>query len=124
MTDPASAGAAPELQIEQKLADKGCILLTLTGPIDANTYAALTNAVKALFQQKYFRIILDCSRLSYISSAGIGAVINLMTEAQSNRGNVVLMEVSPETERTLRLFGLQEVLPVALDKQSALSHFT
>jgi len=111
------------LSIEQRLWDHGSVLLKLTGQIDANTFHALTLALKSLFQQQRYRIVLDCSSVLYIASAGIGAIINAMAEAQANDGNVVVMNPSPGAQRTLVLFGLHEVVPMANDRNAALGYF-
>ena len=114
---------SPALDIEQKLWDQGSVLLKLKGQIDANTFHALSLAIKSLFQQHRYRIVLDCSSVLYIASAGIGAIINAMAEAQANEGNVVVMNPSPGAQRTLVLFGLHEVVPMAQDKGAALGYF-
>ena len=115
--------ALERLNIEHKLADKGAVILALSGQVDTNTFHMLATTIKGLFLQKRHKLILDCSKLLYIASAGIGVIINAMTEAQANNGNVVLLNPSPSALRTLLLFGLNEVVPVAGDKQAALSHF-
>jgi anti-sigma B factor antagonist len=120
---PAPVPAGASLNIEQKLADKGAITLSLTGQIDASTFHSLAVAIKSLFQQKHYRLILDCSNVLYIASAGIGVIINAMSEAQANKGNVVILSPSPGALRTLLLFGLNEVVPVASDKAAASAYF-
>jgi len=112
------------LNIEQKLWEQGSVLLKLTGQIDANTFHALTLALKSLFQQQRYRIVLDCSSVLYIASAGIGAIINAMAEAQANHGNVIVMNPSVGAQRTLVLFGLHEVVPMVHDKNAALGYFS
>jgi anti-sigma B factor antagonist len=114
---------AQRLEIDQRLCDRGSVLLVLSGQIDANTFHALSLAIKSLFQQQRYRIILDCSAVLYIASAGIGAIINAMAEAQANKGNVVVMNPSPGAQRTLLLFGLHEVVPMAGDKNAAVGYF-
>lgn len=123
MPEGQPAASATALNIEQKLWEHGSVLLKLTGQIDANTFHALTLALKSLFQQHRYRIVLDCSAVLYIASAGIGAIINAMAEAQANEGNVVVLNPSPGAQRTLVLFGLHEVVPMAKDKKSVLDYF-
>lgn len=113
-----------KLRVELKCAENGLTWLRLRGSIDTANYSVLDAALKELFFKNCHRVVLDCADVSYISSAGIGIIINALAEAQANRGNLVLMNTSPIAARTLRLFGLQDIVPMVTGRTAAETCFS
>jgi anti-sigma B factor antagonist len=111
------------LNISHKLADNGAIVITLEGAVDSVTHHQMAKTIKQLFQEKRYRLVIDFTNVSYLASAGIGVLINALSEAQANKGNVVIMSPTATVRQTLTLFGLNEIIPVAEDRKSATAIF-
>ncbi len=90
---------------------KGCKLI-LKGYLDAETVPKLNAKMKDVIQQKTSKIILDLQEISFISSAGWGALVILAKTAQREKGNIVLINLGPKLARTFNLLDLSPILQV------------
>jgi anti-sigma B factor antagonist len=111
------------LNVSHKLADNGAVIITLEGAVDSITHHLMARTIKQLFQEKRFRLVIDFTNVSYLASAGIGVLINALSESQANKGNIVILSPTATVRQTLTLFGLNEIIPVAQDRKSATALF-
>ncbi|MCE1247568.1 MAG: STAS domain-containing protein [Firmicutes bacterium] len=58
------------------------------------------------------RIIIDCTHLEYLSSAGIRSLLNLARKARAHGGSLSLFNPGEITERVLTLAGFANILPM------------
>jgi anti-sigma B factor antagonist len=85
---------------------KHCDVLALSGRIDSATSPKFGEAIKALTDQLHFRIVLNLSKVEFMSSAGLRVLINAQkTCKRYNRGEVVLTEVPENIQAALELSG-------------------
>jgi anti-anti-sigma factor len=67
------------------------------------------------------RIVLDCSQLEYISSAGIRSLLSLARKTKSHGGSLVLCNPGEITEKVLTLSGFAGILPMYKSLDEALN---
>ena len=85
---------------------KHCDLLSVQGKVDSFTAPDLTKAIEALNNEGRFRIILDMSKLEYMSSAGFRALLLGQRNCKRyNRGEIVLASVPRKILSALELTG-------------------
>jgi anti-anti-sigma factor len=109
---------ADTLDIERKLLRKGSVLITLRGIVDAQTFEKLEIETQQVFQRGGYRLILDVHDLQYISSAGIGVLMNAMAECHAHQGDLYLVRmphVIREIFDSLSLAAVFKVAPTADD---------
>lgn len=111
------------LTIERKLVDKGAILLTVNGIIDAKTFDRLETALQEVLDRGGGRIVVELADVSYISSAGIGVLMNAMSEAHRRHGELVLLNLSPQVAEIFDALHLTGLFKSAPDLASALAFF-
>src|SRR6266550_2479996 len=58
-------------------------VLPLEGDIDLHVSPVVTEALNAVIKKKPERIVIDLSRVTYIDSAGVAALILAMQEAEA-----------------------------------------
>lgn len=109
-----------DLSITRKMLSNGVAHISLSGFLDAHTFEQLEKAFNDLFDEKVFKVIVDLSKLDYISSAGVGVFISAISNAQDNGGNVVLTNPVPNVREVFDLLGLSQIFPFAVDMKSAL----
>jgi anti-sigma B factor antagonist len=109
--------------IQYHLQDKGVAIIRLNGRIDRKAVHGLSTTIKHIYHQKHFRLISDCGAMTYIASAGIGAIAGAITEAQANGGNLVLIKPSDEVKKIIELLGLNELIPMTSSLKEALENF-
>ena len=92
---------------------RGYSLMELAGSLDADSFQALDGIMATIWEQegdagKY--VILDLSRVDYMSSSGIGIILDANNQANNKGGALVLANVTPEVQEILELVGLDDVL--------------
>ena len=114
----------PSLTINKKNLGNNTVLLEPVGCLDAHTFEKMEQAIRGLFKEKVFRIIVSLPMLDYISSAGAGVFIGNITPAQEKGGNIVLVNPSANVREVFDLLGLSQIFPMADDVEEALTHFS
>ena len=96
-------------------------VLSLHGALDGHSAPQLEAALRASLARGHGRVLLNMGGLDYISSAGIGVLVEHMQRIQERNGALVLFSLSPPVWDILRLLNLQEVMPIAADRVTALA---
>ncbi len=85
----------------------------LEGDIDLHVSPVVTEALNAVIKKKPERIVIDLSRVTYIDSAGVAALILAMQEAEAYGGKFFLSGLqetirlifeTSRLDRTFRIF--------------------
>lgn len=82
--------------------------LTLVGELDASNAPSLANALTARHEEPG-DVHLDVSRLTFLDSVGLGAII--AAAKRLDRGNLVLVSPTAAVSRVLELSGIVSALP-------------
>lgn len=93
--------AAPTLEIRVQEHQLRIFTLIPNGRLDAFTIPALRDAQNKLLDEGGIHFILDLRQVTFMDSAGMSALVNLLKRARQGGGNVVL--VNPEEESTRRI---------------------
>jgi anti-sigma B factor antagonist len=114
----------PTFQITKDKLPNGVMFLTVSGFLDAHTFEELEKAIGELFDQNSYRLIVDLSKLDYISSAGAGVFIGAIGTAQENDGNIIIVKPSPNVKEVFDLLGLSQIFTFAENREAALHEFS
>lgn len=98
-------------------------ILHLEGSLDAYSFPHLEAALNELRDQEHNRVILDCARLEYISSAALGALIGFARRARESHGDLKLSGVSAKIMSIIELLGFHKILEILPDVETATSRF-
>jgi anti-sigma B factor antagonist len=82
--------------------------LELAGRLDAAEADAAEVRLKAIDQS----VVLDCSRLEYISSAGIGILIELYKRLGAKDKTVTFVNMLPRVRNIFVYAGLDQILKI------------
>jgi anti-sigma B factor antagonist len=98
-------------------------LVTLAGRVDSNSASQLDSTLKSLLENGRYKIVLELSGVSYLSSAGLRAMVSAVRESKKHRGDVRLANVSGRVDEVLKLAGLNAIFQVYEDKTSAVGSY-
>lgn len=92
-----------EARIHEQDKEKSFTLIGLVGFLDAHTLGDFEKTVDDCLNEGWKNIILDLSGLKYISSAGIGSLMQLTRRIEKEGNDFVLLK---PTEKVLDIFGI------------------
>ena len=92
--------------------ENGYRTLTPVGDLDANSSLGMDECINTLLQEGIVNLHIDCSRLSYISSAGLGVFISFIDEIKEKGGNLVFSNLSESVYDVFELLGLNQIVTI------------
>jgi anti-sigma B factor antagonist len=107
------------MQLEYNELDNGIRLIKLDGALDMNgTYAIEIDFVRHC-AGKNVRVLVDLSKVNYISSIGIPMLVNSAKLVAKQGGKMVLLNPQKPVEDILELAGVALVILICYDFESA-----
>ena len=85
-------------------------VLELGGHFDNVAAPKLKEALTKLTKENRLKIVVDCTKLNFISSAGIGAVLAVVHTIRAQGGDVKMCAMNEKVMTVFRLLGLEDVL--------------
>jgi anti-anti-sigma factor len=96
-------------------------LLRIEGQVDLASIADLDSAITALIAARPVRVVLDLSQMTFISSLGIGSIVNLRNALVRHGGSVLVAAPQPMVAEAFRRVRLDDLLAVHDTLESALA---
>jgi anti-sigma B factor antagonist len=103
----------------KRLQEDGADVIVLIGEIDASSSIELDLAIAKSVGEGYSRILIDCTSLEYISSAGLGVFMSYIEEFKDRGIRMVLFGMNDKVANTFEILGLNELLKIGRDKVEA-----
>ena len=94
-------------------------VMAIEGDLDASNCIMLDKAISDAVGKNEKKIIIDCSRLSYISSAGLGVFMSYISDFENNNISLVLFQVSDKVKNVFEILGLDELINIVNTKEEA-----
>lgn len=98
-------------------------VLDISGELDAHTASQLENTLKSLIEEQQFRIVVNCSRLEYIASAGLGVFMAYIEDVRSLGGDIKLSNMTERVYNVFDLLGFPTLYDIYDDESEALKGF-
>ena len=108
------------MKVSTSAAEDGIALLEIEGEVNAHTARDLDRALNDLLAQGHSRLVLDASKVVFISSAGLRAITFAQREAQQQGGEVRVFGLSDLVRRVFEMAGLDEFLHLSDTRQEAM----
>ncbi len=108
--------------IEVHAFDKGRIL-SLHGYLDASTSHILDQEIQSTLADTIYNIIIDCSQLTYISSAGLGIFMKHIDAIRKHGGDLVFCSMQKPVFTIFDLLGFPMLYRIVENEEIALSLF-
>jgi anti-sigma B factor antagonist len=110
----------------RKAEDHGDIaVIELDGQIDSYTLPDFEKALNsAIHQDGFVKLVIDCSKLSFINSSGIGVITVALGDVEENGGELKIAGLSDEVYSAFDLLGFADILAFFPTEQEALRDFS
>ena len=112
------------IEIRRIEGENGVDTVEVSGSLDAHNFEQLEELFDACFDQGCYSLVIDISRLEYVSSAGVGVFIGAAGRAQANEGNVVVVAPREAVQEIFDLLGVTHIFPVVATRENALAYST
>ena len=108
----------PHMLAEEWVPDEPNVM-EITGRLDDHSATRLEEDVYLCIKSGARRMVLDCSNLTYISAAGLRAILKLARAMQLAGGNLVVCHLQPQVAGMFKAIGCQYMVPVFSDRNEA-----
>ena len=104
--------------------EDGYSLIRLAGYVDAYTAPEFEAAIEAEVSSGRKRLIVDCEKLSYIPSAGLGVFMSFIEEVREAGGDIKICGLQPKVRHTFEILGFHEIFDIVGNEREARARFT
>jgi anti-sigma B factor antagonist len=102
----------------------GFDVLDLHGELDAHTASQLEDSLKTLIESQKPNIIVNCSDLDYIASAGLGVFMAYIEDVREIGGDIKLTNMNDKVYNVFDLLGFPTLYDILDDEHDAVAKFS
>ena len=106
------------VEIQEILNDE-TLQLIVNGDVDASSSIHLDNAIRKAMESGHKKIMVDCSELNYISSAGLGVFMSYLEDFKNMGIRFVLFGLQARVSHVFELIGLENLLKITSSSDEA-----
>jgi anti-sigma B factor antagonist len=97
------------MKISKEIKDQG-LWIYLDGELDASTSILVDLAIDQFYPLELKNLWIDCQKLQYISSAGVGVFISHLQKLQDLQKSFALVGLKPKIRTVFSVLGLDTLL--------------
>lgn len=94
-------------------------ILSLFGEVDASNSVILDEAIQDLVDAGAQSIIVDGTKLDYISSAGLGVFMSYLEDFNDKGITIKICGLTPKVYEVFKILGLDQLIPIYEDRATA-----
>ncbi|GAB2951033.1 STAS domain-containing protein [Hymenobacter coalescens] len=106
------------MKIAQQAAND-TLTLSLDGELDASSSVSLDSELTKPEVLSYRKVMIDCQRLNYISSAGLGVFISHLQRFQDAGVKLVFFNMQDKVHNVFEILGLDSLMTIVPTEQEA-----
>ena len=87
-------------------------IIRIVGALDAYSFPEFETKIREIIDKDGRNLLLDFSRLEYISSAGLGALMGFAKIAREKDGDLLILKPTPKIGSIIDVLGLSKFIKV------------
>ena len=99
----------------------GKVIIRCEGRLDAMSSPQLEESLNAIIDDKHNRILIDFSKVDYLSSAGMRLLLSITKRLNTAGGQLSIFAMHDDVMEIIRMAGFDHILKIFPDEESALS---
>jgi anti-sigma B factor antagonist len=111
-----------ELQVESRELE-GVVLVYPRGFVNAHTVRLFEGEIQRALDEQRYRIVVNCSGLKYIASAGLGALMGVIEEVRHHGGDIRMAELNETVRNIFEILGFNHLYQVFPSEVEAILSF-
>lgn len=112
-----------DVYVEEAAQNRGVSVLRVSGYVDTTTSPDLERRLQGLLREKRYHIVVDLTRVEYISSAGWGIFISEIREIREHGGDLKLAGMIPDVREVFDLLEFENILQSYPDADLAVASY-
>ena len=97
-----------ELQVDSRELE-GVTLLYPKGFVNAHTVRLFEGEIQKALDGQRYRLVVNCSGLTYIASAGLGALMGVIEEVRHHGGDIRLADLNETVRNIFEILGFNHL---------------
>ena len=98
-------------------------LLYPRGFINAHTVRRFEGEIQKALEQNRFKLVINCEGLTYIASAGLGAIMGAIEEIRGNGGDLRLAVLNETVRNIFEILGFHHLYRIFPSEVDAIRSF-
>jgi anti-sigma B factor antagonist len=111
-----------ELTVESREANEAVVLYP-RGFVNAHTVRLFEGEIQKALDAERYRIIVNCEGLTYIASAGLGALMGVIEEVRHHGGDIRLAELNETVRNIFEILGFHHLYRIFPSEADAIHSF-
>ena len=111
-----------ELEVESRELE-GVVLLYPKGFVNAHTVRLFESEIQKALDQGSYRIVVNCAALTYIASAGLGALMGVIEEIRHHGGDIRLADLNETVSNIFEILGFNHLYRIFPSEVEAIVSF-
>ena len=110
------------MEINEHKTDQ-CVIIGITGRLDTTNYSILEKKLMELIDSNYTRILVECSKMDYISSSGLRILLMGLKKITLAKGKFALCGLQENIHEIFEISGFTSIFEIHSSKEDALKVF-
>jgi len=112
----------PDLRIDVRCQGKVAVVEP-SGFINAHTAKDFESVIENLIEQNQHNIVINCKDLSYIASAGLGAIMGFIDQIRENEGDIRMCSMNETVFNIFDVLGFTHLYSIFDTEDKAIQSF-
>ena len=103
----------------KSILEEGVRVIKVVGDVDASSSIKLDSELKGAIEGVDKKILVDCTRLNYISSAGLGVFMSYIQDITDKEIRLVIYGLNDKVKNVFEILGLGQLLTIENNLETA-----
>lgn len=112
-----------KIQSRPAASNNKILVVDFMGRVDAYDVPDFEKSLRKFLEEGHYYLILDLQNTTYVSSSGLSVILNVAKEARNSKGDLRLMNLSPNMRETFEIAGFHRILRIFPNELEAVSSF-
>jgi anti-sigma B factor antagonist len=99
------------------------VVVMVTGVVDTGTTLVLDDHLSTLLREKRFKLIINLSGVTYVSSAGWGLFISLIQKTREHKGDIKLVGMNQDVINVFNMLAFSNLISAYPTEEEAILAF-
>ncbi|MBC8111456.1 MAG: STAS domain-containing protein [Verrucomicrobia bacterium] len=101
------------------LEEDNCYIIALDGDLDVSSSIAFDKSIEDFLNQGNKNLLIDCRKLNYIASAGLGVIVSHLQEFEEKSIKMVIFGLNKKVLNVFQILGLDQLVNINITETEA-----